>query len=179
MSLQKDKPFWEDGNIAEWFIWFEQFKNICINHKVPFIIEVIPQDIYSPDDIDLCKPNLAIRLNYLAQMRYNKIVESMETYYLGIYDETLTSEAVYTIYRDYRIHIEDIHEEGRVPIPKVLIDRSPEEWREFEYIPQTFPEDKVISDEDMEFLPINAKEAVVYKLIPVSYTHLTLPTKLL
>ena len=35
MSLNKDKPFWEDGNIAEWFIWFEQFKNICINHKAP------------------------------------------------------------------------------------------------------------------------------------------------
>jgi hypothetical protein len=47
----------------------------------------------------------------------------------------------------------------------VLIDRSPEEWRELDYIPQTFPEDKVVSDEDMEFLPSNAKEAVVYKLI--------------
>ena len=88
MSLHKDKPFRKDGNITEWFIWFEQFKNICINQKVPFIIEDTPQDIYSPDDIDLCKPNLAIRLNYLAQKRYHMLVESMKTYYLGIYDET-------------------------------------------------------------------------------------------
>jgi len=164
MSLIKDKPFWEDGNIAEWFIWYEQFKNICINNKVPFIIEDSPQDIYSPDDIDLCKPNLAIRLNYLAQKRYVGIVESMESYFLSVYDETLTSDAVYTLYRDYRIHIDDVKEE-RVHIPKILVDRSPEEWREIDKIPQIFPENKIISSEDTVFLSDNAKEAVVYKLV--------------
>ena len=116
MSLNKDKPFWEDGNIAEWFIWFEQFKIICINHKVPFIIEDTPQDTYSPDDIDLCKPNLAVRLNFIAQKRYKSIFDSMETYYFGTYDETQSEVAGYNIYRDYHIHLEYGIEGSLVPI---------------------------------------------------------------
>ena len=32
-----DKVYWDQGNIAEWYIWLEAFNNICIQQRVPFI----------------------------------------------------------------------------------------------------------------------------------------------
>ena len=97
--------------------------------------------------------------------------DSMESYYFGTYDETQSEVAVYNIYRDYHIDIEYGIEESRVPIPRVLYDRSPDSWEDISHVPQTFLEDKVLSVEDMELLPTNAKEAVVSKLI-LSQTEL-------
>ena len=95
----------------------------------------------------------------------------MESYYFGIYDETQREEAVYNIYRDYHVLMEEEAKESRVPIPRVLHDRSPDSWEDISHVLQTFPEDKVLSVENLELLPTNAKEAVVSKLI-LSQTQL-------
>ena len=89
----------------------------------------------------------------------------MESYYFGTYDETLKERAVYNLYCDYSVHIEGENEGSRVAIPQVLFERSLESWKDIDYVQKTFPEDNVLSDEGMEFLHNNAKEAVVCKLI--------------